>query len=90
LSVDEKKWLRNFFLAFIVSPPFSNVGCWELIRVPSAETISTTYLDQFTFRFNRRTSKHRGKLFYRLIQQVVLVDPVTWKNIAQQNSTNLS
>jgi transposase-like protein len=41
------------------------------------------YLDQFTFRFNRRTSKHRGKLFYRLIQQVVLVDPVTWKNIAQ-------
>jgi hypothetical protein len=42
------------------------------------------YLDQFTFRFNRRTSKHRGKLFYRLIQQVVLVDPVTWKNIAQR------
>lgn len=26
------------------------------------------YLDEFTFRFNRRTSKHRGKLFYRLIQ----------------------
>ena len=26
------------------------------------------YLDEFTFRFNRRTSRHRGKLFYRLLQ----------------------
>jgi len=25
------------------------------------------YLDEFTFRFNRRTSKSRGKLFYRLV-----------------------
>jgi len=34
------------------------------------------YLDEFTFRFNRRTSISRGKLFYRLIQQALLVDPV--------------
>ena len=27
------------------------------------------YLDEFTFRFNRRRSKNRGKLFYRLAQQ---------------------
>ena len=27
------------------------------------------YLDEFTFRFNRRTSRSRGKLFYRLLQQ---------------------
>lgn len=33
------------------------------------------YLDEFTFRFNRRTSKSRGKLFYRLVQQALLVDP---------------
>ena len=39
------------------------------------------YLDEFTFRFNRRTSNHRGKLFYRLVQQVVQVDPVTWDDI---------
>ncbi len=31
------------------------------------------YLDEFTFRFNRRTSKFRGKLFYRLIQQSVAI-----------------
>lgn len=34
------------------------------------------YLDEFTFRFNRRKSKSRGKLFYRLAQQAVQVGPV--------------
>lgn len=33
------------------------------------------YLDEFTFRFNRRTSASRGKLFYRLVQQSLMVDP---------------
>lgn len=34
------------------------------------------YLDEFTFRFNRRTSTSRGKLFYRLIQQALSIQPV--------------
>lgn len=38
------------------------------------------YLDEYTFRFNRRTSRSRGKLFYRLIQQAAEVDPVPTKN----------
>jgi transposase-like protein len=38
------------------------------------------YLDEFTFRFNRPTSRSRGKLFYRLIQQAAEVDPVPAKN----------
>jgi transposase-like protein/predicted RNA-binding Zn-ribbon protein involved in translation (DUF1610 family) len=33
------------------------------------------YLDEFTFRFNRRKSASRGKLFYRLAQQAMQVDP---------------
>jgi hypothetical protein len=33
------------------------------------------YLDEFTFRFNRRRSKARGMLFYRLLQQSVNTDP---------------
>jgi hypothetical protein len=37
------------------------------------------YLDKFTFRFNRRNSKSRGKLFYRLVQQAVSVEPVPYK-----------
>jgi hypothetical protein len=33
------------------------------------------YLDEFTFRFNRRRSKSRGKLFFRLAQQAVASIP---------------
>ena len=40
------------------------------------------YLDEFTFRFNRRSSRYRGKLFYRLMQQAVQVGPVSWKDVA--------
>ena len=40
------------------------------------------FLDEFTFRFNRRTSRARGKLFYRLVQRAVEVDPVYWRDVA--------
>ena len=33
------------------------------------------YLDEFTSRFNRRTARHRGLLFYHLLQQAVAVGP---------------
>lgn len=33
------------------------------------------YLDEFTFRFNRRDSTSRGLLFYRLLEQAVRTDP---------------
>ena len=39
------------------------------------------YLDEFTFRFNRRTSRSRGKLFYRLIQQAVQVEPSPYRDM---------
>lgn len=39
------------------------------------------YLDEFTFRFNRRASRSRGKLFYRLVQQAVVISPITGNNI---------
>lgn len=39
------------------------------------------YLDEFTFRFNRRTSKSRGLLFYRLIEQAVNIEPVKNRDI---------
>jgi transposase-like protein len=41
------------------------------------------YLDEFTFRFNRRTSRHRGKLFYRLLQQAVITDPVPYQTLVR-------
>jgi len=39
------------------------------------------YLDEFTFRFNRRSSASRGKVFYRLAQQVVQTDPLPYRSI---------
>lgn len=39
------------------------------------------YLDEFTFRFNRRTSTHRGKLFYRLLQNAVRIEAVTFDQL---------
>jgi len=37
------------------------------------------YLDEFTFRFNRRTSRRRGMLFYRLVQHALAVDPAPYR-----------
>lgn len=41
------------------------------------------YLNEFTFRFNRRTSKSRGLLFYRLLEQAVAVPPSPLHKIQQ-------
>jgi len=41
------------------------------------------YLDEFTFRFNRRTSASRGKLFYRLVQQAVQVEPAPYSSLVK-------
>jgi transposase-like protein len=46
------------------------------------------YLDEYTFRFNRRTSRSRGKLFYRLVQQAVAIEPVMGKQFKGGNSPN--
>ncbi len=40
------------------------------------------YLDEFTFRFNRRDSKARGMLFYRLLYQAVRTEPRPYGEIA--------
>ena len=39
------------------------------------------YLDEFTFRFNRRKSRSRGKLFYRLVQQAAQVEPTPYRDL---------
>jgi carotenoid cleavage dioxygenase-like enzyme len=47
------------------------------------------YLDEFVFRFNRRTSASRGKLFYRLAQQAVQVDPVPFAMLTKPQPVGL-
>ena len=49
------------------------------------------YLDEFTFRFNRRTSKSRGLLFYRLLNQAVQTEPHPLKTLViPDDETNFS
>ena len=44
------------------------------------------YLDEFVFRFNRRASRSRGLIFYRLLEQAVQADPITYRQIAKRTS----
>lgn len=46
-----------------------------------------SYLDEFVFRFNRRTSKSRGLLFYRLVEQAVATAPVTYEKIVKSKKS---
>mgnify|MGYP002664406042 FL=1 len=39
------------------------------------------YLDEYTFRFNRRSAKARGLLFHRLVEQAVQIKPTTYRGI---------
>ena len=52
----------------------------------------TYYLDEYTFRFNRRTSNHRGKLFYRLLQNAMEIEPTKYRamvrNVRGHRSSN--
>ena len=41
------------------------------------------YLNEFTFRFNRRTSRSRGLLFYRLLEQAVVTRSVPYKTLVK-------
>jgi transposase-like protein len=42
------------------------------------------YLDEFVFRFNRKTSRHRGLLFYRILECAVTSDVVTYRDIVDK------
>jgi ISXO2-like transposase domain len=46
------------------------------------------YLDEFTFRFNRRASTHRGLLFYRLLEEAVLTPPLPYRRVTAAGPSN--
>ena len=45
-----------------------------------------SYFEEFIFRFNRRTSKVRGLLFQRVIENSLRVSPTPYKEITSRNS----
>jgi transposase-like protein len=49
-----------------------------------------SYLEEFTFRFNRRTSGSRGLVFRRLLEQAVITKPVTETDVTHGYDWNIS
>lgn len=48
------------------------------------------YLDEYAFRFNRRRADFRGLLFRRLLEQAVVVGPVTYRSLVVNPSPKLT
>lgn len=44
------------------------------------------YLDEFTFRFNRRRARHRGLLFYRLLEGAMATNPRPYKTLISETA----
>ncbi|MCL1867233.1 MAG: IS1595 family transposase [Oscillospiraceae bacterium] len=42
------------------------------------------YLDEYVFRFNRRKSAQRGLLFYRLLENAMIIPPTTYRNFVNK------
>jgi len=49
-----------------------------------------SYLEEFTFRFNRRTSGSRGLVFRRLLEQAVITKPITETDVTHGYDWNIS
>ena len=49
-----------------------------------------SYLEEFTFRFNRRTSRSRGLVFRRLIHQAAVTGPITEANVTNGYNWGIS
>jgi len=45
-----------------------------------------SYLNEFVFRFNRRRSRSRGMLFYRVLELAVTHDPVRYQDLTRMKS----
>ncbi|MFH1107942.1 MAG: hypothetical protein V1790_01905, partial [Planctomycetota bacterium] len=43
------------------------------------------YLDEYTFRFNRRSSRARGLLFHRLMEQAATTGPTRYRDLVGGN-----
>ena len=77
-----------------LDPTGSGLSAWETRRelrdMFPTEHASRDYLDMFTFRFNRRNSGSHGLLFYRLLEQAVVLPPVKGADLVggRQITTN--
>lgn len=85
---------RTVMLGSEVAAPVSMAGVHRVAALVKRWILGThhgsvqpghldAYLDEFVFRFNRRSSGSRGMLFYRLLQQAVVTEPVTYDSVVK-------
>lgn len=69
-----------------LSPHYSSAGS----SAPARAAVSHGQLDyyhyEFTFRFNRRRARHRGLLFYRLLEGARMADPHPYKTLTSESA----
>jgi hypothetical protein len=41
------------------------------------------YLEEYTFRFNRKNSVPKGLLFYQPLENAMLIEPLTYKKLVE-------
>ena len=69
----------------------SSAGCSAAHQGAVSHDQLDYYLDEFTFRFNRRRSRHRGLLFYRLLEGAVATEPHPYNSLTSESAgVNLS
>jgi len=85
-KVDEKEYTDKDKLLPHVHLVISLLKRWIMgtLQGSVSEQHLEYYLDEYTFRFNRRTSRSRGKLFYRLLEQAVGIDTITYDDITKR------
>ena len=64
-------------------PTFNVAALLKRVVGTHQGAVSLEHLDYYRRRFNRRRSRHRGKLFYRLVQQAATVGPTTYSEMVQ-------
>ena len=73
----------------VVSSRLQREPCLSALANPCGSGFSGKhldyYLDEYTFRFNRRTSRSRGMLFYRLMQQAVATTSTPYRQLVDGN-----
>ena len=85
-KIDEKKEENNEKLLPHAHLVISLLKRWIMgtLQGSLSEQHMEYYLDEFTFRFNRRKSASRGMLFYRLIEQATEIKPVIYNEIIER------
>ena len=56
-------------------------GSTDDAHLPSYLAHLPSYLNEFVFRFNRRHSRSRGMVFYRVLELAVAHDPVRYEDL---------